>query len=388
MASHWNRSGAPITARRKYRRRATRRRPEREPQVPDATSSSARCYPWARNERPGGHAITENPRPFGAREISFGRAIAEIPGHYRVALELYQRGDIHGALIHAKHPMIEVLPHLHKELREDVTLAASISRALAAAASAVREERGVAEINKAFETVNELGRDAILAIAGDAAVLPDYNASIVAALLDSARHEYSEALRLEGVLMPPEFQDAYGFVRQAARMFEGFKAHVDDEARERIDALFGELTTVLGSVEPPAELPGLGSIEGPVDAIRRELQQWAGALLETEPTPADRISLIKELLRDSARSHRAGNKHRAMDAAARAFIHHYDPIADDVRATAPDRARAIEERFGAELRRAIHRDAPPDEIDAIVDGIADLLDAVVTDLAGASEHPS
>lgn len=314
--------------------------------------------------------------------------MAEIPGHYRVALELYQRGDVHVALIHAKHPMIEVLPHLHKELRADPTLAASIARALAAAASAVREERGLVEINKAFETVNELGRDAILAIAEDAAILPDYNASIVAALVDAVRREYAEALRLEGVLMPPEFQDAYGFTRQAARMFDGFKAHVDDEAAQRIEARFGELTQVLASVEPPAELPPLGSIEGPVGEIRRELQRWAGALLETDPTPVDRIAMIKELLQDSARSHRAGNKHRAMDAAARAFIHHYDPIADEVHAAAPTLARAIEERFGADLRRAIHRDAPPEEIDAIVAAVEELLGEAVDEMTATPEHPS
>ena len=377
-----------VPARRMCRSRARQRVRELELHGPDAASSSTRCYPCARQEQPGRLVITDNPRPFGAREISFGRAIAEIPGHYRVAVELYQRGEIHAALIHAKHPMIEVLPHLTKELREDATLLASISRALAAAGSAVREERGLAEINKSFETVNELGRDAILAIAGDAAILPDYNASIVAALLDAVRREYSEAIRLEGVLMPPEFQDAYGFVRQAARMFEGFKAHVDDEARKRIEGHFGVLTDMLGSVEPPSELPPLGSIEGPVHEIRRELQRWAGALLETDPTPADRIALIKELLLDSARSHRAGNKHRAMDAAARAFIHHYDPIADDVHAAAPTRARDIEERFGAELRRAIHRDAPPEEIDAIVAAVEELLDGAVADLSPTPEHPS
>ena len=324
--------------------------------------------------------MDSNQRPFGPREISFGRAIAEIPGHFRVALELYQRGDTHTALIHAKHPMIEVLPTLHKELRDDATLAASLARALAAAGSAVAEERGAEEINKAFETVNELGRDALLAIAGDAAVLPDFNASIVAALLDSARHEYSEALRLEATLMPPEYQDAYGFVLQAARMYGGFKDHLDDEARERVEARFAELAGVLSSVQPPAELPELARVEIPIVEIRRDLQRWAGALLETHLSAAERVEVIKDLVRDAARSHRDGNRNRAMDAAARAFIHHYDPMADDVATAAPAVAQEIVESFGVELRKAIHGGAPPEEVDKIAARVEILLDRALEEL--------
>ncbi len=309
---------------------------------------------------------------FGPRDVAFGAAMAEIPGHYRVAIELYLEGEQPAALLHASHPIMEVLPAVYEDLL-DHDLAAPVAWALGAAATVVREGRSGKEVNDAFEAATRAGRDAIYAVVGAASGTPAYSGSVIAALLRRAAARYQAAVEAERVRLAPEYQDAYGFVRQAARMCRDLLPHAGDSGAE-IEAEFMRLEqSVPGPALPNTPVPP-DLVTAGAQRLNRLLEVALGALLQEHSTPTEVVRRIEsrfELLEDVL-AH--GEKGRAEKLVARIYAEDYRAIEGAIGGAAPELHHALELLLREELRLLINRGASPEELGPAVARARDLLD--------------
>lgn len=313
-----------------------------------------------------------HPPTFGPRGIAFGRSMAEIPGHYRVSLELYLAGDLPGALLHASHPLMEVLPSIYEDLLEH-GLAAEMARSLGRAASVVRERRPVSDVNAAFEAATRTGQGSIEACVGPASALPAYNASVIAALLRAALAKYERGVDGHRVSLLAEYQDAYGFIRQVQRMAEGLMAGVVSGGEFLTVGVQELVEMVPGPGAPDAAPTPSAEVEELVTRIRAELAHDGGAILRETPTPRealDRIEYRLALLADVLRHDEVG---RAEKLVARIYAEDYVDLQGPLEAAAPQIHEELAPLLGRHLRLQINREEPHEAIAATVRRVIDLL---------------
>ncbi|HWL65684.1 MAG TPA: hypothetical protein VNP73_06895 [Actinomycetota bacterium] len=286
---------------------------------------------------------------FGPRAVAFGRAMAEISGHYRVALELYLAADQPAALLHASHPLMEVLPVVYEDLLEHGS-AADLARALGVAATAIRERRSAQDVNQAFESVTRLGVAALADVVGPAAMTLPYASSVVAALVRSAGSKYRLALDGGRVSLQPEYEDAYGFVRQAARMIEGWPNAAEFQSG------IEELEQLIPGPLPPDEPTPLDRVETVARGFRESLARAAGALLRETPTPAEAVDRLEYRLALLADILDHGETGRAEKLVTRMYAEDLRDLEEPLTEAAPDIAADLGERL-AGMRVAINRGA-------------------------------
>jgi hypothetical protein len=319
-------------------------------------------------------ALADDRSGFGPRGVAFGRSMAEIPGHYRASLELYLSGDLSGAVLHASHPLMEVLPLVYEDLLEH-ELGAVMARSLARAASVVRERRPAKEVNAAFEAATKAGNDSIQAVVGPASGSPAYSGSVIAALLGAARSKYERAVERERVALLPEYQDAYGFIQQAQRMAEGLVASKAFSDPAPFTSELHALAIMVGGPAPPEGGPEAPDhVEAAVDGLRARLEREVGALLRETPTAReafDRIEYRLALLADVLRHEETG---RAEKLVARIYAEDYVDLAGPLTAAASQIHHELDPLLGRKLRLQIDRREAPESIAATVRQVVDLLE--------------
>src|SRR3712207_4234793 len=82
----------------------------------------------------------------GTEAISFGESLAQIRGHHRIALELYEGGDVAGAAVHAGHPIDEILTSVRSELEEHDGPAQELADSLLAVRDAVASKTDAGDV--------------------------------------------------------------------------------------------------------------------------------------------------------------------------------------------------------------------------------------------------
>ena len=290
---------------------------------------------------------------FGPRDVAFGTLVAQIPAYYRLSLELYLAGNHPGAVRHASHPLMEVLPRIYEDLLES-DLAGPVARALGAAASTVRERRSTQEVGASFEAATKLSADAIGTVVGPAASTGAFRASLVAGLLRVAAQKYRTAVEDGSVRLLPEYQSAYAAISQATRMTEDLNSSAT-VALPSLDNALVVLHELVPTPLPDDVVANADDVEVHVEVAAAELAS-VGALLRTRSTPTevmDRIEYRFALLADLMTHDERG---RAEKLVARVFAEDYAVIAQDVERNSPELSGEIETLL-SDLRVRVNRGA-------------------------------
>lgn len=312
-----------------------------------------------------------------AEAIGFGEALAQIRGHHLVSLELYRAGDLKAAAVHAAHPISEILTSLSSELDEhapDVT--ADLEHALEAGVAAIAAEEPASEVAAAYEDAAAATEAALDAFAGDDAASSGFQGSVIAVLLGTAAHEYEEAVGPDGIRLLDEYQDGYGFVREARRLYEAIAPEVEQaaiEEAEEIEEAFAALEHALPSPQPPRELADPLDVESAAELIGHELEETVGAAPAHESDPAEIVAEIEELLDEIETSYEAGDADAAAELSAEAYLENYEVIEAEVIEKAPDVNEELEPLLGAELRKQIGEGAPIETIQSMISRAKELL---------------
>lgn len=312
-----------------------------------------------------------------AESIQFGNSLAQIRGHHQVALELYEAGDIDGALTHAGHPIHELLDSVSSELEEHDGPADELSSGLDEVLGAIEEEAPAESVAEAIENVRGLTFDAATAVDGDAVTSSAYIGSVISSLSATAAHEYEEAVAGGGgIKLLAEYQDGYAFVGEARSLYGDI---VDDvasasaEEAEEIEEAFGVLETALPSAEPPKDLADAEDVENAAALIGHELEETVGAAAVEESDPAEIAEEIESLLDEVVAAYEGGDPDAAAELSAEAYLENYEVIEAEVIEYAPEINEELEPLLGAELRRQIQEGAPVEDIETMVARAKELL---------------
>lgn len=313
-------------------------------------------------------------RSFGRLDVVLGGTLAEVLGHYRAAMELYRANDLQAALDQASYPIAGLLPALHGFLAGDAALSGPLARAIGASAAAVRERAPEEFVAVRFEQVNRTAQEALAQSIGGAAASLAFNASLVAFLTASVSRDYRRFCAETSAERTFSFHSAFGFSRQAHRMYGALEQHLQASTRARIDRAYAAMNDALPGIVPPKDPPQREDVEQWAGAVAQDLSA-AGAIVEFEALPEDLALWTRRLLTRSAEAYEAGDRFRALEALAAAHASHARPLIERLRSGAPDPARRLDYEVGSRLRTALHRGEPAadftrrvEEAIALVDG--------------------
>lgn len=324
-----------------------------------------------------------SPAPVDPEAVRVGAALEQIRGHHLASLELYRAGERQAAQAHAFHPVTEIIA----SIRSDLTAAGADASGLEAALEAVTTaSQGDSEeaLAAAIDAANEAVQGAADAIAGSTPS-DAYIGSVIASLLATAAHEYSEAVVDGAIVEVIEYQDAYAFIRRAHEEYGSIAAAVEaadaDEADE-IEEAFDALIAALPSVQSPSTMAPVEDIEAATALIGHELEEVVGALAVSEADPAAVQAAIEELLVEVVSLVESNEREAAAELVAEIYLEQYEVIEAGVIAAAPDINAELEPLLGSGLRQQIRDGASLEEITASVERAKTLLAQAVEALEG------
>lgn len=183
-----------------------------------------------------------------------------------------------------------------------------------------------------------------------------------------------------------EYQDGYGFVREARRQYEAIAGDVEaagaEEAAE-IEEAFDALEAIFAEPMPGATLGPVEDVEARARLIGLGLAETVGAVPVVESDAATEVEAIEGILDDVQVAYEAGDAAGAAELAAEAYLEHYELIEAQVIELAPQINAELEPLLGAELRRLINEGASIEEVQAMVDRARELLREALEALEGA-----
>ncbi|MFN2488776.1 MAG: hypothetical protein ABR529_03355 [Actinomycetota bacterium] len=324
----------------------------------------------------------------GAEEVDFGASLAQIRAHHLVSLDLYEAGRFGDALLHATHPIDELLAAVQGGLEEhDAGVAGALEQTLRRATTAIQERVAPAKLGSIYARAAALTENGETSVVG--AETTAYRASVVASLSATAAREYEEAVGKDGLRLEAEYQDGYAFVQEARRLYQEIAATVEDEEpeeAEEIEEAFAGLAQALPSPTPPQRLASVEDVEVAARLIGAELEEVVGARVEGDLETDEIGEEIDELLDEIVATYEAGDADEAAELSAEAYLENYEVIEAEVIEQAPDINEELEPLLGAELRRRIQDGAPATEIEAMVERAKKLLDKALAVLDEAVEH--
>ena len=314
---------------------------------------------------------------FGREEIGIGEGLAQIRGHHLVGLELFE-SDPDAALAHFNHPAEEILDVVSAELEEHGGDPAELETALQETVDVAESGGDPGDLEAAVGEAAAVVQEAEAELLGPDATSAAYRGSVVSALLNTAAHEYEEAVAGgKGVSLPVEYEDAYGFFRLAQETYESDLASaVEDESMEEaeeIEEAFEVLDDALAEPTPPAEPVEAEEVEAAAELIGHELEETVGAQPLEEVEPAEVAANIEKLLDEILVAYEEGDADEASELAAEAYLENYEVIEADVIEYAPDINEELEPLLGADLRKQIDAGVPAEEIASMIEEAKGLL---------------
>jgi hypothetical protein len=337
----------------------------------------------------GGGDTASGSSGLNPEDVALGEALAQIRGHHAASLALYRNGDRKGAMVHADHPVAEILASIQGDLDGAGPSGAELEDALRAGPQAVADgvepDRLRSIFARAARAVSKVER----AVVGDAGESASYRGSVIASLLTTAAHEYEEAVGPAGVRLLVEYQDAWAFTGEARRLYRAVASEVEAAAAEEaaeVHEAFEALAGALPSVQPPSRLASVDDVEGPAELIGHELAETVDADVKAPTAPAEVAEEIEGLLDEIVADYRAGNSEKAAELVAEAYLENYEVIEPEVIEYAPDINSELEPLLGAALRREISDGAPPAKIEDMVRRARDLLQQAVKAVEAAGAH--
>jgi hypothetical protein len=304
----------------------------------------------------GGGAV-ENAAGFTDDEVALGEALAQLRGHHRASLEAYEAGDRETALVHAFHPVEEIIDSVRSDL--DPGTAEELSAVLDESTGMVHTDAPVDDLAEAYERAASLSEDALEASVGPGATEAKYVCSVAAALVNTASNEFEEAAPDGELVLSAEYQDGYAFIREAGSLVDPFAS--SQEAAE-VTGRLADLEQLLPSLEPPESLPSTEEVDESAAAVVEGLAESFGATVPAATGPAEVAANIEDLLDEVQTAYEGGDAARASELAAEAYLENYEVIEAEVIELAPEINEDLEPLLGAELRRQIEEGASVEDI--------------------------
>jgi hypothetical protein len=224
------------------------------------------------------------------------------------------------------------------------------------------------------------------AVAGGAYATPSYRGSVVSALLDTAAHEYEEALSNGRIERLDEYQDGYGFLTEARRMYGEIEKDVKSasaEEAEEIGEAFEGLDRAFRSGAEPTNPASIEDVERATGLVAAELSETVDALAPESAETGEVAERIEALLKQIAREYDRTQPDATAELAAEAYLENYEVIEPDVIDKAPEVNAKLEPLLGAELRKRIREGAPQAQIESMTEEAQKLLDQAVARLEGS-----
>lgn len=260
--------------------------------------------------------------------VQFVANIEFIKGHLEQATANKQANDLALAKAHAGHPVAEHYSLIEEEVEEhDEQLNTDLKDALTALAGQVDTldsaafQKQVAEINSMLDQAKES------AIGATERNDPKFNAAVMMSVLETAEHEYEEAVADGKIMEMVEYQDATGFISRAEATYDSsVKAAVPDYENEEIEELFETLHTRIAAKANP------GEIETAIGGISHELEE----VFELESGEIEEldgwgyIDNIKKILDHSLEEYKEGKFTEARALAVEAYLDNYEYIEGDI----------------------------------------------------------
>ncbi len=302
--------------------------------------------------------------------VEFAANLEYIRGHLAQAIANKQAGNSELAIAHAGHPVHEVYSLIEAELTEhNAALDNELEAALVDLAnkinsmSAGQAQTAVAHINSLLDGA----RTSVLSQTerND----PKFNAHVAIVVLETATHEYEEAIENGAIVEMIEYQDATAFIARADALFNSaIKSGMPAEEAEEVAELFEQLDSLTGS---NASFNEVATVIG---GITHEFEEVFG-IEHSESTYDGQayIDRIIELLDQALAAYQANNTQQARALVIEAYLDNYEFIESDIAEEDRDLMEKIEVDIREELVGMIDAKAPLSQLQAHVDGIkADL----------------
>jgi hypothetical protein len=312
-----------------------------------------------------------------AEDVAIASALRQIEGHHLVAVELAEAGDLTSAKVHAHHPIDELMALIREEVAEHAedgdTHVAALDEQTQATADAANAEDVDALSSATADTAATVGGASDALPGGDSEA---FTGSVIASLLDTAAHEYEEAV-VDGELeLLVEYQDAYAFTTVARSLYDAISPSVEaasaEEAAE-IEGAFETLAAALPGAEAPATLADAEDVGAAAALIAHELEETVGALVPETTDPEEIWATIHTLLDEIQAAYEAGDPDEAAELAAEAYLENYEFVEASVIEAAPDVNAELEPLLGADLRAQIAAGISNEDLAAMIDRARELI---------------
>jgi hypothetical protein len=294
--------------------------------------------------------------------VEFAANLEYIRGHLAQAVANKQAGNSELAIAHAGHPVEEVYSLIEGELAEhNADLNEELGEALTDLANQINGV-SVQQVQTEVANINSLLDGAETAVISESERSdPAFNARVAIAVLDTAEHEYQEAVEDGEIVEMVEYQDSTAFIAQAEAIFTSIQGEMPEEEAEEVAEFFEQLDSLTGSNTSFEE------VETVIGGIIHEFEEVFG--LEGEESAYDGqafIDRIIELLDEAVAAYEAGDAQEAKALAIEAYLDNYEFVEADIEEDDPELMEKIEIDIREELVDMIDAGVPAAEIESHV----------------------
>lgn len=309
--------------------------------------------------------------------VEFAANLEYIRGHLAQAAANKQAGNVELAIAHAGHPVYEVYVLIEGELAEhNADLNEELEGNLTNLANQINNMT-VQQVQTEVAQINTLLDGAETSVISQAETDdPAFNAKVLIAVLETAEHEYKEAIKDGEIVEMIEYQDSTAFIARAEEIFTSIRLEMPEGEEREVGEFFEQLDSLTGSNASFEE------VEMVIGAIIHEFEEVFG--LEEEESGYDGyayIDRIIELLDEAVKEYQAGNTKEAEALTIKAYLENYEFIEADIAQDDRELMEKIEIDMRVELVQMIKDGKPAAEIESHVNQIKTDLEvarAVVT----------
>jgi hypothetical protein len=297
----------------------------------------------------------------GGEYVEFAANIEFIKGHLLQAVANKQQDELELAKTHAGHPIAEVYTLISGKIAEDdAAMESSLKDALESLPDKV-DSLSAADFAAAVSEAEQMLDDAMMIIPQDDRDDRNFWIHVMAQLLETAEHEYEEAVSDGQIEEMVEYQDAQGFVARADAIFMAIADKIDEHERGELEGFFTDLKGAMDAMQDPED------VETFIDAIINELREVAGLEMEVEMKPS--IATIKLMLEKLLHEYEEGEYAEAEEIAVKAYLDNYEFLEAEIEEKDPELMENTEIMLREELRALIKERAPMEQVEAKVQEI-------------------
>ncbi len=196
-------------------------------------------------------------------------------------------------------------------------------------------------------------------------------------LLETAEHEYEEAVEGDKIVHMEEYHEAREAFLSAQKLYQPIAGRVraaNAEAGEEIDHEMEELGEIFAEEQPSKAPATPEKVKEAVGETRAELAKALGLATDGLEDPQARVAEIREMVEHSLEEYREGKKEEAYELAANSYLQGFEHVEGDLLEKGQrELVEDLELDFKA-LRDAIQAGKPVSEVEPIAKEINQGLD--------------